>query len=43
LHSWDSLNPNLLEKLDKIIKILKNKNYQFLTGREIYGSISKNR
>lgn len=36
LHSWDSLNPRLLEKIEKILKLLKNKNYQFLTGERIY-------
>lgn len=45
-HSWDSLNPKLLEKIEKILKLLRNKNYQFLKGEEIfekYASISKNR
>lgn len=36
LHSWDSLNIELLEKIDKILKILKKKNYQFLNGEQIY-------
>lgn len=42
LHSWDSLNPVLLRKVDMILKILKDKNYQFLTGEQIYATISKN-
>lgn len=43
LHSWDSLNFKLLEKIEEILKLLKNKNYRFLTGEQIYASISKNR
>ena len=36
LHSWDSLNEKLLEKIDKILTILEGKNYQFLKGSQIY-------
>lgn len=43
LHSWDSLNFKLLEKVEKISKLLKNKNYQFLAGEKIYEEFSKNR
>lgn len=43
LHSWDSLNFKLLEKIEKILKLLKDKNYQFLNGEQIYEQISKNR
>lgn len=42
LHSWDSLNPQLLLKIESILGILKDKNYQFLTGEQIYAAISKN-
>lgn len=43
LHSWDSLNPKLLEKLEKIFKILRRKNYRFLNGIQIYELFSENR
>lgn len=36
LHSWDTLNPQVFRKLEKILKILKNKKYQFLNGEQIY-------
>jgi peptidoglycan/xylan/chitin deacetylase (PgdA/CDA1 family) len=36
LHSWDSLCPQTLKKLEEIIKILKKNNYTFLNGRQIY-------
>lgn len=36
LHSWDSLNSKLLAKIEKVLILLKNKNYKFLTGEQIY-------
>jgi len=35
MHSWDSVKPQYLEKLDKILRILKRENYQFLNGSQI--------
>jgi peptidoglycan/xylan/chitin deacetylase (PgdA/CDA1 family) len=43
LHSWDSLNQKILDRLDKLLKILKANNYQFLNGIDIYARFSKNR
>lgn len=43
LHSWDSLSPKTLQKFEKLLHLLRNKNYQFLTGRKIYESFSQNR
>lgn len=39
LHSWDSLSEKLLEKIEEILRILKDKNYQFLKGSKIYTKI----
>ena len=36
MHSWDVLDPRFLGNLDKILSLLKLKNYQFLNGREIF-------
>ncbi|MFH1820673.1 MAG: polysaccharide deacetylase family protein [Candidatus Nealsonbacteria bacterium] len=35
MHSWDGLYPGFLNKLEKIFKILKDKNYLFLNGEQI--------
>jgi len=35
MHSWDVLDPQFIGKLEKILKILKNNNYQFLNGEQI--------
>ena len=35
MHSWDNLDPRFLKKLEKILKILKKKNYLFLNGEQI--------
>lgn len=35
MHSWDVLNPQFLKKLEKILKILKDKNYLFFNGEQI--------
>lgn len=43
MHPWDIFKPGFLGKLEKILKLLKGKNYQFSNGREIYESVSKNR
>ena len=39
LHSWDSLNEKILGKINKILTILKGKNYQFLKGYQIYTKV----
>lgn len=39
LHSWDALNPRLLTKLDQILAVLNGKEYDFLSGKEVYASI----
>jgi len=36
MHSWDVLDPCFLQKLEKILKILKSKNYLFLNGEQIF-------
>lgn len=36
LHSWDALNEECLRNLNKILNLLKKKNYQFLNGEQIY-------
>ncbi len=41
LHSWDSLSHKRLRKIEKILTILKNKDYQFKTGRQICEKFSK--
>ncbi len=41
LHSWDSLNDKLLIKIEKILKLLKDRNYYFLTGLQVYETFSK--
>ena len=43
LHSWDSLTPNLLRKIEQTLKILEHKNYKFLNGSQIYELLSKSR
>lgn len=51
IHSWDILDTpfrkskvsNFFNNLDNLLNLLKSKNYQFLTGEQIYESISKNR
>jgi len=43
LHSWDSLDKPLYSKIDEILKILKNKDYKFLTGIQVYELFSENR
>ncbi len=35
MHSWDALSPSYLAKLEKILKILKRENYQFLNAAQI--------
>jgi peptidoglycan/xylan/chitin deacetylase (PgdA/CDA1 family) len=35
MHSWDVLKPGFASKLEKIIKILKKKNYLFLNGQQL--------
>jgi len=35
MHPWDNLDPRFLKKLEKILKILKKKNYLFLNGEQI--------
>jgi len=35
MHSWDSLNPELILKIEEIIKILKKNNYKFFNGEQI--------
>lgn len=35
LHSWDALNKECLKNLDKVLNLLKKKNYQFLNGKQI--------
>lgn len=42
LHSWDSLNSKLLIKIEAMLTLLKAKNYQFLSGEQIYELFSKN-
>ncbi len=42
LHSWDSLNDKVIIKLEKLIKLLKNKGYIFLDGKQIHEQFSKN-
>ncbi len=42
LHSWDSLDSKLLEKIEEILKILREEKYKFLSGIEIYELFSKN-
>ena len=41
LHSWDSLSSKTLEKTEKLLELLKNKSYKFLSGEQIYASVSK--
>ncbi|XOB42179.1 MAG: polysaccharide deacetylase family protein [Candidatus Nealsonbacteria bacterium] len=41
-HSWDSLNDKVIIKLERLIKLLKNKGYIFLNGKQIYEQFSKN-
>ena len=36
LHSWDALSPQFAIKLEKILRLLKKKNYQFSNGEQIY-------
>lgn len=36
MHSWDTLNPQFLNKLDKLLKLLKDENYRFLNGEQIF-------
>ncbi|MDI6591324.1 MAG: polysaccharide deacetylase family protein [Patescibacteria group bacterium] len=46
MHSWDALGRTtfqFLKKLEKLLKLLKNKGYLFLTGEQIYDLLSKNR
>lgn len=43
LHSWDSLNSQLLIKIEEMLELLKSKNYQFLAGEKVYEKFSKNR
>ena len=43
LHSWDSLSQKTLEKAAKLLKILKDKNFEFLNGLQVYEKFSKNR
>jgi len=35
MHSWDVLDPCFLNKLEKILKILKKRNYLFHNGEQI--------
>lgn len=45
-HPWDNLYPNFLAKTEKIVQLLKSKNYQFLNGQKvliIHESIFENR
>lgn len=35
MHSWDVFDKGFTAKLEKIIKILKNKKYQFLNGQQL--------
>jgi peptidoglycan/xylan/chitin deacetylase (PgdA/CDA1 family) len=35
MHSWDSLNPGLIFKIEEMIKILKKNNYNFKNGKQI--------
>lgn len=50
MHPWDTLDfegrhtspQDFLNNLEKLLKILKNKGYSFLMGREIYEQFSKN-
>jgi peptidoglycan/xylan/chitin deacetylase (PgdA/CDA1 family) len=43
LHSWDSLNSETLTKIDKLLNLLKENNYQFLKGIDVYAKFSENR
>ncbi len=43
MHPWDVSKPDFLEKLEQILELLKNKNYQFVNGKQIHASFSKNR
>ncbi len=43
MHPWDNLKTRFLRNLERMVKLLKSKNYQFANGREIYASISKNK
>ncbi len=36
LHSWDSLNKEVLAKTEEVLGIIKEKGYTFLTGEKIY-------
>jgi ABC-type lipopolysaccharide export system ATPase subunit len=36
MHSWDSLDPKTIFKIEEIIKILKKNNYNFLNGEQIF-------
>lgn len=36
LHSWDVLRPKTLRNLQKLIKLIKTKNYQFINTRQFY-------
>jgi hypothetical protein len=36
MHSWDILDPRFLKKLPLIIQILKNNQYQFSNGENIF-------
>lgn len=42
LHSWDSLNDKLISKIEKLLELLKNKNYRFLNGKQVYEQFSTN-
>jgi len=42
LHSWDSLDNKLIIKLEKLLKLLKSKEYVFLSGKQVYDQFSKN-
>lgn len=42
LHSWDSLDNKLIFKIEKLLELLKNKNYRFLNGKQIYELFSTN-
>ncbi len=36
MHSWDAIDPEFIGKLEKVARLLKSKNYQFLNGAEIF-------
>lgn len=43
LHSFDALEPKIFSCFQKLVRLLKKKNYQFLSGKQIYAQFQTDR